>query len=291
MENTKGLLESIKQHPKLNISVGTHESKPLPEAVLSKLLKPHRTNYYVFLFIAHGSTRQTVDLKEWRISGGELLFILPNCVYESSLLMADVEFFKIGLDDSCLALLPQQFAFLINPFHTNLISFDASARERVYILFRLITRLLQDNYPQDTSIILSYLNSLLTELNRGYFRNITKESISGNHLSVFVEFKFIIEKYLTKQYTIKTIASQLGISENCLFRIIKEYTGMSPKEYIMQRVMLEARRKLFYSGRTAKELAYELGYNDPEYFSRLFKHYTGKTISQFRKEMQDLSGS
>ncbi len=53
--------------------------------------------------------------------------------------------------------------------------------------------------------------------------------------------------------------------------------------------MLEAKRRLYYSeDPSIKELAYELGFNDPEYFSRLFKKETGKTIATF---VQDLSGN
>ena len=45
--------------------------------------------------------------------------------------------------------------------------------------------------------------------------------------------------------------------------------------------MMEAQRKLRYSNISAKELAYELGFNEPDYFSRLFKKSTGKSVSDF----------
>ena len=45
--------------------------------------------------------------------------------------------------------------------------------------------------------------------------------------------------------------------------------------------MIEAQRKLRYSNLSVKELAYELGFNDPDYFSRLFKKSTGKSVSDF----------
>jgi len=52
------------------------------------------------------------------------------------------------------------------------------------------------------------------------------------------------------------------------------------------RLILEAKRRLYYSESSIKELAFDLGFNDPEYFSRLFKKVTGKTITMF---VQDLS--
>jgi AraC-like DNA-binding protein len=53
--------------------------------------------------------------------------------------------------------------------------------------------------------------------------------------------------------------------------------------------VLEAKRRLYYSESTSvKELAYALGFNDPEYFSRLFRNVTGQTVTMF---LQDLSGT
>jgi AraC-like DNA-binding protein len=60
---------------------------------------------------------------------------------------------------------------------------------------------------------------------------------------------------------------------------------LSPKEFITNRLILEAKRRLYYQEGSIKELAYDLGFNDPEYFSRLFKKVTGQTISMF---VQDL---
>ncbi len=65
---------------------------------------------------------------------------------------------------------------------------------------------------------------------------------------------------------------------------------MSPKDFITNRLITEAQRKLYYSKLSVKELAYELGFNDPDYFSRLFKKSTGKSISEFLVKQQDLSG-
>jgi len=57
----------------------------------------------------------------------------------------------------------------------------------------------------------------------------------------------------------------------------------------MSRLILEAQRKLQYSTLSVKELAYELGFNDPGYFSRLFKKNTGKSVSRYRADLLDLS--
>jgi AraC-like DNA-binding protein len=98
-----------------------------------------------------------------------------------------------------------------------------------------------------------------------------------------------VETHLTEQPSINTIAEKLALSTNSLYRIVKEFSGTSPKDFITNRLMIEAQRKLHYSNLSVKELAYELGFNDPDYFSRLFKKCTGKNVSEVLENRQDLS--
>ena len=86
-------------------------------------------------------------------------------------------------------------------------------------------------------------------------------------------------------------AERMAAGRTGLPVVAKEFSGVSPKEFITNRLMLEAQRKLFYSETSVKELAYELGFNDPDYFSKLFKKNTGKSVTQFVESIQDLSGN
>ena len=101
----------------------------------------------------------------------------------------------------------------------------------------------------------------------------------------------MVETHLTEQPSVNAIAEKLALTTNSLYRIVKEYSGVSPKDFFTNRLMIEARRKLQYAPLSVKELAYELGFNDPDYFSRFFKKCTGKSVSEFLEARQDLSGS
>ncbi len=289
MQETKGILDDIKQHDKLTIKISSNANSFLPADVLKKLLKPHRTAYYFFVFVDNGSSTHKVDLETLSISSGQLLYILPNQIHTPQAKKDDLEYFKLSFDHNCLALLPRQFPFLINPLNTQTITFDNVAKQRVNKLFEILNQLLQsDNNHKDTEIILAHLNSLLTEFNNAYFRNIGKYNILNPKLSKYIEFKTAIETHLTEQHSINTIADNLSISTNNLYNIVKEFSGVSPKEFITNRLMLEAQRKLHYSKPSIKELAYDLGFNDPDYFSRLFKKSTGKSVSKYSADIHDL---
>jgi AraC-like DNA-binding protein len=257
------------------------------------LTQPHRKANYFFAYVESGSLTHRVDLKDLSITSGQLFFVLPNQIHAAPALRKDDnECFKMSFDQNCLSLLPKQFFFLLNPLNSQIISFDTDARERVKILFEILNKILHsDNGKKDAEIILAHLNSLLTEFNNAYFKRAAKGKLENNKLSKYIEFKIAVETNLTAQQPIHTIAHNLSITTNHLYNIVKEFAGVSPKEFITNRLMLEAKRKLFYSETSVKELAYELGFSDPDYFSKLFKKTTGKSITRFVESIQDLSGN
>jgi len=293
MQETKGLLEQIKQHDKLAIRVSSNSNNYLPADVMKMLTQPHRKANYFFVFVESGSLTHKVDLKNLTITGGQLFFVLPNQIHAApAQKKEDIEYFKMSFDQNCLSLLPKQFFFLLNPLNSQIISFDSDSRQRVKILFEILNKILHsDNNQKDAEIILAHLNSLLTEFNNAYFKNVAKEKSEISKLSKYIEFKIAVETHLTEQHSINTIADNLSVTTNNLYNIVKEFAGVSPKEFITNRLMLEAQRKLFYSETSVKELAYELGFSDPDYFSKLFKKNTGKSVRQFVESIQDLSGN
>ena len=292
MQETKGLLNEIKQHDKLTIRVSSNANNNLTQEVIEKLLKPHKTAFYFFVFVDHGLSTHKLDLHDQTISNGQLLFVLPNQIHTPPKQKDGLEYYKLSFDENCLSLLPQQFSFLINPLNTQIISFDDATKQRVKSLLENLNQLLHsDNDQKNAAVILAHLNSVLTEFDIAYFKSVTKENAQSNKIQKYIEFKVAVETHLTEQHSINTIAENLSVTTNNLYNIVKEFSGVSPKEFITNRLMLEAQRKLYYSTLSVKELAYELGFNDPDYFSRLFKKATGKSVSNYLADIQDLSGN
>lgn len=291
MQETKGLLDYIKQHDKLNIRICSNADGNLPPEIFKKLIQSHRTAYYFFVFIVKGASTHNVDLHKMTVSSGQLLFLLPNQIHTPPLQKGGLEYYKMSFDDDCLSLLPQQFPFLINPLNEQVISFDETSQLRVKSLFEILNQLLHSNNNTNAEIILAHLNSLLTEFNHAYFKNVVNRNKIPDKLSKYIEFKIAVETQLTEQPSIVSMAKNLSVSVNSLYNLVKEFSGVSPKEFITNRLMLEAQRKLYYSKPSIKELAYDLGFNDPDYFSRLFKKSVGKSVGEYSESIQDLSGN
>ena len=291
MEDTQGLMEKIRHHDKVSIALNENCAIPLPEDVMRILVKPHRLSYYYFQYIEKGSATFKTDLKEFTLTNGELAFGLPNQVftklpYDKSMLQ-----YALSFDENTLTLLPGSYPFLVNPFNANSISFDPVTQKRVKNLLSALFQLLHAPVKQKKAeVILAHLHTLLTEFNSAYFEQYeSQELINNPKLSRYIAFKLAVETNLTEQHDVQGIAEKLALTSNTLYGIVKEFAGISPKEWIINRLMLEAQRRLQYSTISVKELAYELGFNDPGYFSRLFKKSTGKSVSRYLADLQDLS--
>jgi AraC family transcriptional activator of pobA len=285
MDSIESLLNLHKQNNKLSIRIISPSFGHLPPEITGKYGVTHRKPHYFFLLMTEGCTQHGVDLQQFDIKSNELLFILPHQIHQLPSAPQGSGYFKLGFDENCLSLLPKQFTFLTNPFNRQKIEFSESAATRLKSIFELLVGLLS-TMDTDPALILAHLNSLLTEINAAYFS--ADKNPADDKLSKYIRFKLFVEDNLTGQLTINGIAENLALNTNSLYNLVKHYSGLSPKAFLTNRLILEAKRRIYYSESSIKELAYDLGFNDPDYFSRLFKKVTGKTIGMFA---QDLSGN
>lgn len=285
MQPRESYLTRFKQNSKLSIRIISPTFGRLPIETIDTYGLTHRKTHYFFLFMIAGQSQHSVDLQQFDVKSNELLFILPHQMHQLPVTKHGTNYFKLGFDEDCLSLLPKAYTFLLNPFNNQKISFNPSAAARLKAIFEILLELL-GNMDTDPELILAHLNSLLTEINAIYFS--TAKNPTDDKLSKYILFKTYVENNFTNQPSIIATAKKLGLNANSLYHIVKHYSGLSPKEFITNRLLLEAKRRLYYGETTSiKELAFALGFNDPEYFSRLFKKNTGKTIAMF---IQDLSG-
>lgn len=80
-----------------------------------------------------------------------------------------------------------------------------------------------------------------------------------------------------------TLAARVNVSPSHFFSIFKRHVGNTPIDYFIRLRMRRARRLLEQTGMSIKAIAYTLGYDDPYYFSRVFKSFNRITPSKYRR--------
>ena len=109
-----------------------------------------------------------------------------------------------------------------------------------------------------------------------------KEYIKKNELFSKIS-SFIFEHYTESDFSVPAIADYINISEMHLRRIFKQTLNISPIKYINFLKLEKAKNMLIASNFTVAEVAHSAGFEDPYYFSRLFKKEMGISPSEYRK--------
>lgn len=96
------------------------------------------------------------------------------------------------------------------------------------------------------------------------------------------DFSRLIELNYTKHKQLTFYMDKLNVSASYLSELCKRYVGKTTQQVLLDRIILEAKRLLKYSTLSIKEIAFKLGYDDPSYFSRLYKSKTGESPLSYR---------
>lgn len=130
----------------------------------------------------------------------------------------------------------------------------------------------------------TYLKQLLIKSTRLWKKQHLNSMImqQNSDLEFFRRFTLLVEKYYKEKHSVADYADLLLMAAKTLTHKFKRLNLPQPNEVIKNRLMLEAKRLLVHTTLSAKEIAYDLGYEDPAYFSRLFQVKTGESPSGFR---------
>jgi AraC-like DNA-binding protein len=108
--------------------------------------------------------------------------------------------------------------------------------------------------------------------------------LSDNRMDLIRRFNLLLECNFRSQHEVQFYAAALNRSPKTLTNIFALCHFASPSKLIQQRLIREARRYLYYTGKSAKEIAADLGFASAAHFSRFFKMNSGLTLSAFKDQ-------
>jgi len=111
------------------------------------------------------------------------------------------------------------------------------------------------------------------------------ETTKTTKIDLLREFNLLVESFFKIEHSVSFYANKLFKSPKTLSNNFAKL-NTSPLQIIHERIILEAKRLLIYTDKTAKEIAYEVGFEDASHLSRLFKKHTALSPSDFKKQLQ-----
>jgi AraC family transcriptional activator of pobA len=143
-----------------------------------------------------------------------------------------------------------------------------------------------DDFSQD--VIISQIELVLNYSNRFYKRQfITRKSVNNDLLT---KMELLLDNYFNKETallkglpTVEFIASELNVSQHYLSDMLRTLTGQNAQQHIHNKLIEKAKEVLSISNLSVAEIAYQLGFEHPQSFNKLFKRKTNLSPLQFRQ--------
>lgn len=249
----------------------------------ASLLGAHRDDHYIFIFQEQGYTELMLDFKTISISGCTLLYIIPGQVHHildtelssgwfiavETLLVAE-EYRQI-LEHVVL----QQQALLLDPVRKD------EFRQCIQLVYQRFQKIDQ---PLSKQIVHSLLSSFIGIFSEAYLLNNPKnELLNSRPLQLTRQFRSMLLDHFKRVKGPAEYAAMLNISLTYLNEVVKSNTGFPVSYWIHHEIILEAKRLLYYTDLSMKEIAFSLGFADHTYFSRLFTKVSGISAGKFRR--------
>lgn len=256
-------------------SCGTYRLKTRPK--LPTCWQKGRRDYQI-LYVANGKTHFWFDGREKIVSAGHMVLYKPE----------EIQKYVYYLEDN-----PEVFwiHFTGSDVKNILAYHGISLDEHVFYcgvlpdykaLFRKIIQELQLCRYGYEDYIASLFNDILLLVDRQQHEQ--KKATGNVQEQIERAAAYFNENYNTK-ISIDDYAESLHISTNWFIHNFKQYAGMSPAQYILSLRMVNAQSLLERTTYNIKEISEIVGYENPLYFSRVFKKEIGKSPAQYRKEM------
>ncbi|UEQ75374.1 helix-turn-helix domain-containing protein [Chryseobacterium arthrosphaerae] len=231
----------------------------------------------------------TVDFNHYHVKKPSLFFLtgqhlhIKNGKEESILLHYNRDFYCIQIHDKEVACDGLLFH---NVFEIPFVELDDSETLLMKSLFQNIQDELEWNDSSAEEMIRTYVKQIIIRATRKWKKeNLDNDiiKIPGSELDIFRDFSRHLEIHFREKHNVADYAALLHLAPKTLTHKFKNLNLDSPNQFIINRILLEAKRLLFYTDKTVKEIAYDLGYEDPAYFNRLFTGKTGSTPANFKK--------
>jgi len=222
---------------------------------------------------------------------GTLLFSAPNQTYTVKDIVVSSEAWFIAFhEDYIRGLDIQKRIKSYNFFNYNVneaLHLSPKEEQTIKSIFKNIESEYQNNQDEfSKEIILTHLDALLKYADRYYKRQfLNRKEINK---ALFTRFKEILDEYFESNQleengipTVEWFASKLGVSHRYMRDTIKAETGKTAVDQINLYLVEEAKNLLLAPNASISETAYKLGFEYPQYFSRLFKKKTGQSPKEY----------
>ncbi len=249
---------------------------------------PHSIGFYMLVYVEDGIGTHTVDFKTFDVAPHTLAVISKNQVQQFDPTMALGGYIILITEDfihrALFDLEGSVSRLLFEPVTTQAY-FLRDAQTMLPHIERLTAEYIQEgNSPEQAPILLRELGLILLKAERLRRSQLSSSLQQAEASPRLIAFRDLLQSHYSEHWTAQMYADALGFSKKTLGNLTRKHLHRTPKEVIDQRLLLEVKRMLVHTDLSIKEIAYQLGFEDPSNLNKFFRRIDGITPSAFRKK-------
>lgn len=250
--------------------------------------QPHRHHDFHIIWFTKASGEHIVDFQGYQLSDNVIFTLRPGQVHQLpptkilgvTIAFTEAFYFSNWQNKETLFDFSTLFDYS-QPYGP--IKISPQTAESLEMLVRLM-RLELAAKSGSSGVIKHYLNSFLLLTEREKKHNMQVEAWQ-HHDARLIQLRRLIEEYFRKERQVSFYAKYFSLTAKRLNEITRDSINKTVTDMVHDRIILESKRQLSFSHKTVKEICYELGFEDPAYFSRFFRNRTGSSPQEFREAM------
>ena len=251
---------------------------------------PVKCESFFTLTLLRGSIRMIVNLREVEIHEGQLLAMMPGCIFEGRSYSNDLRFCGMMVDRDYMETMRKNVGIrmdLTHRYYNYMVRDMAPAvLENHLQMYKMICReLTREDYVYKKEVIQRYCEIWVLKnisLNVDMDEKPELNKPLNRKEEIFHDFLTLLETYYTQERSISFYADRMCLTPKYLSTIIKEVSGKHGMQWIDEYVSLEAKALLRNSTLSVKQVSDQLNFPSQSMFGRFFKKMTGYSPKQYK---------
>lgn len=244
--------------------------------------KPHKHDFFLFLLFERGSGTHTIDFIDHQVGAHQLHLLFPGQVHKWELGTSTLAY-QLMMSNSVFENFANTLRFSFVRFQAHPI-IELSAEQFQNLLYEFKAIQGEMNRQAVSWTMINTRTMIIAQFTNRFAEQLFEDQYEVQQ-PILTKFLSLIDQQFKVQRSVAFYANQLHITPNYLNILCKRHLHQTATQLIYSRIILEAKRLIQISALSFKEIAYELGFNDPAYFSNFFKYQTGISPRQFKDEL------
>jgi AraC family transcriptional activator of pobA len=252
------------------------------------LLKKHLENSLSLLWITQDGTILEIDNYQYTFNKNQIVSLTDfNSIKVISVtqlihLKFNKPFYCIAHNDSevgCKGLL------FFGAQRVPIITIPEEDIDKFEVLIRMLSIEMESKDDLQIEMLQMMLKRLLIMCTRLHKTQNNLQNTDSQTLDLVREFNLLVETHFKTNHAVSDYAKMLHKSPKTLSNYFSKTYNKTPLQFIQERLLLEAKRFLHYTNKPIKEIAYDLGFDDVQGFSRFFKNKEGVSPTEFKLKL------